>query len=67
MGPDLADWCYIHNPNSIMGADYVNHMVLAQPDFQISLRLSLCLALPVCAMFSLGYVTITTYWRQQQQ
>jgi hypothetical protein len=45
------------NPNSIMGADYVNHMVLAHPDFQISLRLSLCLALPVCAMFSLGYVT----------
>ena len=69
MGPDLAD--RLHNPNSIMGADYVNHMVLAHPDFQISLRLSLstyvCLALPVCAMFSLGYVTITTYWRQQQQ
>ena len=71
MSPDLAYRCYIHNPNSIMGADYVNHMVLAHPDFQISLRLSLrlyiCLALPVCAMFSLGYVTMYYYWRQQQQ
>ena len=61
MGQDMADRL------PIMEADYGNHMVLAQPDFKVSLRLSLCLALPGCAMFSLGYVTTFYYWRQQQQ